>query len=498
MATVYSAVDEESGQEVAVKVMDLRFAESSMDDTSAAIERFEREARIAATIDSPHVSRVLASGVDEWAGPYIVMELLAGEDVGHLVSRLGPLPPELALRIVGQACRGLEQAHAKGVVHRDVKPSNLFLAETPDGPMVKLLDFGIAKGRLREEPDGSKTLTRTGAVLGSPQYMSPEQAVGAKTVDHLTDIWSLGVVLFKLLSGRTPCDEKDPVGQLIVNIVNHPPPPVQDYAPWVGPEVAQVVARALTQAPKNRYASAREMLDAVTERVPGGSLDITHEMLVPMPEADRGDVKPRMPAPILSATVPGVSTDPDTTSATSPLLSSRRGGRRSSFAVVVAGVVAVLGVSWAVARRSPPEPPRRADAPPSVPVVAVAAAAAPPATGTAGSAPALASAPRQTQVRVSPATAAVEIDGVAVAVVGGKVDLTGDLGSVHRIHLRLGAQETTTEVTIAEDGARPSALALSAGHAPSAPPKPVAAVPPPAAPPPSANKPAPKFDTTFE
>src|SRR5262249_51853008 len=163
------------------------------------------------------------------------MELLSGADLNEPVRRIGPLPPDVALRIVGQACLGLESAHEKGIVHRDIKSANLFLASSgADERVVKLLDFGIAKVRADQlSQSDSHALTRTGAMLGSPLYMSPEQARGAKTLDGRSDVFSLGVVMYEALAGSTPNDQCQTLGELILAVCSAKPKPVQEHAPWV-------------------------------------------------------------------------------------------------------------------------------------------------------------------------------------------------------------------------------------------------------------------------
>src|SRR5262249_27701770 len=143
--------------------------------------------------------------------PFMVMELLAGEDLQQLLRRVHALPVDLAMRITAQACIGLSKAEEAFVIHRDIKPGNIFLANGDgDEVVVKILDFGIAKVKLDQmDQDTSSELTRTGSMLGSPQYMSPEQAQGLKSLDHRTDVWSMGVVLYKMLSGRTPHHDID-------------------------------------------------------------------------------------------------------------------------------------------------------------------------------------------------------------------------------------------------------------------------------------------------
>lgn len=160
----------------------------------------------------------------------------------------------------------------KGVVHRDIKPANLFLTRGDDGEItVKILDFGIAKIK----PDGKATddettgLTRTGSLIGSPQCMSPEQARGIKDIDHRTDLWSLGVVLYRALTGRTPNDGIVALGELIISLCSLSPAPVEDAAPWVGTDVAAVVHGALQIRQPSRYQSAVEMLAAIRAVLPG-------------------------------------------------------------------------------------------------------------------------------------------------------------------------------------------------------------------------------------
>ena len=173
------------------------------------VKRFYREARATGALDAPNVVRVFDAGADPSSGsPYMVMELLDGEDLHRFSREVGALDPYLALRIAAQVCRGLAKAHEAGVVHRDIKAANLFLARTGGGVItVKILDFGIAKtspGAISLGETAGNGLTHTGMVLGSPLYMSPEQARGDKQVDHRSDLWSLGVVLFRMLAGRTP------------------------------------------------------------------------------------------------------------------------------------------------------------------------------------------------------------------------------------------------------------------------------------------------------
>jgi len=526
MATVYAAVQQGTDRRVAVKVMTAAQIDpesSSSEERNGSLARFEREARIAGNIETQHVTRVYDTGIDPVWGPYIVMELLGGEDLKDLVRRLGPLRPDLALRIMAQACVGVGRAHALGVVHRDVKASNLFLAKDEFGKIVvKVLDFGIAKGHRTHTIDASdpKTLTETGAMLGSPHYMSPEQVLGSKMLDHRADIWSLGIVLYKCLSARTPFDDRDTVGHIVVSIVQGAPPSVQDFAPWVSPDIAEVLVKALRSRPQERYQTAEEMYEAIRALIPGDDVEITPEMLTPMTDEERRDVKPRLsmrvsiaetpvagsppkpprlPGKIVSGATPPPASESDSTigSSTSSLRrpSTSPHSNRSMIAGVGVAVVLAGAVVWGLAHNS------RVD---TSSTAATAATAPPPSIAeTASAAPSSsAGTPWHVQVKVIPPSSMVDVDDVNAVVSDGSVDVTGDLGSVHKVHLRSAGRETTVEVIIAEDGARPHIVALPDPHAGAAvgaarkgaaspAPAPVTTQAPPA-------KSATRFDTRFE
>ena len=292
MGSVFLAVDETNGRTVAVKTI---ISDLARDPT--LMGRFEREAKAAAALDTPHIVAVLDAGRDETAGlSYMVMEYLDGEDFQQLLKRLGPVPADLALRVAAQACLALQKAHEQRIVHRDIKPANFYLARTAgDQRIVKLLDFGVAKVRREASQDSAMTagLTRTGSVLGSPLYMSPEQARGYKDIDHRSDLWSLGVSLYQALAGRTPHGDTDELGELIILICTEAPPPVQDVAPWVAPEVAAIVHRALRRNPAERYGSGAEMYAAITQLLQS-DISIPEAMVRSISPAERAYVAPRL------------------------------------------------------------------------------------------------------------------------------------------------------------------------------------------------------------
>jgi len=234
-----------------------------------ALERFLREAAAAGSIKSPHVVDVADVGLDRTTGnAFMAMELLSGHDLAKEIEDHGKLAPDLVLRIAVQALAGLCAAHAAGVVHRDMKPANLFLARaTGDELVVKLLDFGIAKVQGGGDIQQAK-LTKTGVVFGSPSYMSPEQASGAANIDQRTDIWSFGAVMYEALTGSPPYSDASSLQDLIMRIWAGPPPPLSVIAPYVPVAIADVVARAMTHAAGERYQTAEEMLAAVKALVP--------------------------------------------------------------------------------------------------------------------------------------------------------------------------------------------------------------------------------------
>jgi serine/threonine protein kinase len=200
MGLVVAAVHLGLEQEVAIK-----FLLPEAMRNKVAVERFLREAKVAAKVKSEHVARVHDVGTLEEGGvPYIVMEHLEGLDLGKLIDQEGALPIEEACEIAIQACEALAEVHAAGIVHRDLKPSNLFVTRKADGsPAVKLLDFGISKltSLGGEDPGLDPALTQTATIMGSPSYMSPEQLKSTKEVDHRADVWSLGAVLYEAVTG---------------------------------------------------------------------------------------------------------------------------------------------------------------------------------------------------------------------------------------------------------------------------------------------------------
>jgi serine/threonine-protein kinase len=224
------------------------------------VARFAQEGRAAAKLKSEHVARVIDVGELE-SVPYIVMEYLDGQNLEEVVAERGPLPIAEAADLVIQACEGITDAHARGIIHRDIKPANLFLTQRDGWPTLKILDFGISKAALNAAPSPfalGKDPVKTISLLGSPHYMSPEQLRSTKDVDRRTDIWSLGVVLFELLTGRTAFVATDFFG-LAREIFDAPHTPLRQLRPDAPVELERVVDRALAKDADDRFQSAGEL-----------------------------------------------------------------------------------------------------------------------------------------------------------------------------------------------------------------------------------------------
>jgi len=234
----------------------VKFISSDYADNLEALARFRREAAAASQVKSPHVVQTLDHGVTPDGIPYIVMEHLEGRDLESHLGEVGVMTPREVVEVVSQLCRALEKAHAAGIVHRDIKPSNIFLCDAGDGGVfVKLLDFGIAKGANVPKLDNG---TRTGAMMGSPYYMSPEQVVAAKDIDFRTDLWSVGVVVFEALTGRRPF-EAETVGALAIKIHSEALPLPTQKNPNLPGAIDAWFSRACARSPQERFASAKEL-----------------------------------------------------------------------------------------------------------------------------------------------------------------------------------------------------------------------------------------------
>lgn len=285
MGVVVAARHVDLGQRVAVKFM-LPRRESSQ----GSRERFLREARLAVKLRSQHVARVtdvgtFARGDQGEESPYIVMEYLDGCDLDEVLEKRWPIPVEDAIEYLLHACEAVGEAHAHGIVHRDLKPANLFLTKNPDGsPCVKVLDFGISK-LTSEAQFGGGSLTKSNAAMGTPHYMSPEQMRSAKTVDSRSDIWSLGVIAYELLTRRVPFDGES-VTELTVSVIENRVPPMHEHRDDVPQKLGDVVLKCLQKDPSDRWQNVADLARALAPFGPERAAPYSERVSKVMEEAE--------------------------------------------------------------------------------------------------------------------------------------------------------------------------------------------------------------------
>ena len=249
MGAIWRATDLELDRSVAIK-----FMAHDLVSSASARRRFDVEARAAAQLRSPHVVQIHDHGLDR-SVPFIVMEFLEGEDLGTRLNREGRLSVLETASILVQLARGLRHAHEAGIVHRDLKPSNVFLAQCGDEEIVKIVDFGIAK---KIGVGLATDATRTGVLVGSPHYMSPEQARSGKTIDHRSDLWSVAVIVFRSLTGSVPFPGDD-VGDLIIRMWTEEPLTASHLNPQLSPAIDEFFERALARDREARFSSIDEL-----------------------------------------------------------------------------------------------------------------------------------------------------------------------------------------------------------------------------------------------
>jgi serine/threonine-protein kinase len=320
MATVWIAEHLTLKTSVVVK-----FISEQLAGNEEALTRFSREAAAAAAVKSPHVVQMFDHGIIDGT-PFIVMELLEGEDLRTRLQRAGALSLGEVETIVSQTCKALGQAHRAGIVHRDIKPDNMFLCRSEDGEVfVKLLDFGIAK---KDDASGMSA-TRTGSVMGTPYYMSPEQVIGLKNIDLRTDIWSLGVVAFEAMTG-VKAFNGETLGALAVAITHGPMPVPSRCNPGLPPTIDEWFARACARDPQYRFASAKDMSSTLRGIVVG---------LPPTASGSLPRVSSSITVPIATVHRPG---PPMANTTTSPLLAQAQYSQppmKSPHPALVAGAV---------------------------------------------------------------------------------------------------------------------------------------------------------------
>lgn len=275
MGMVYAAQDLHLNRPVAIKVLHERF----VNDVQITA-RFLREGRVMATLSSVHTVRVHMVGREPNGAPYIVMERVEGQPLAELIDSRGPLFWRVAVEYLRQMCLAIGEAHAHGITHRDVKPANVIVGSSPlGGPLVKVLDFGVAKEE-RGPTEGSG-LTSVSSVLGTPEYMSPEQIRSTRTVDHRSDIWSLGATLFFMLTG-TPPFEGESLPDLLTAIQHGPIPSLLERRPEAPPQLDAILSRCLHRDPSGRFATTTDLIQEL-EYLLAGHDDETFDTTVVIP-----------------------------------------------------------------------------------------------------------------------------------------------------------------------------------------------------------------------
>ena len=259
MGEVYEATHTLIGKRVAVKVLLEKYARRE-----AIVQRLEQEARLASSCQNEHIIDITDFGTTEDGRTFVVMEYLEGESLAECLAREHRLPEQRVLRLVSQAASALVAAHAKGIVHRDIKPENLFLLRRKDQDFVKVVDFGISKSlRTSDEAEEQPRLTQTGMVLGTPLYMSPEQARGDDELDARVDVYALGVIMYEATTGRVPFIGNNYLS-VISQVLNEEPKPLREVRADLSEEFEAVVLRAMSKDRADRYASATDLLNDVT------------------------------------------------------------------------------------------------------------------------------------------------------------------------------------------------------------------------------------------
>jgi eukaryotic-like serine/threonine-protein kinase len=364
MGAVYEAEVIGLGKRFAIKFVDPEFATEE-----TVVARFAREARAMSTVESPHIVTVFDAGTED-GRPYLVMELLRGEDLGQRLRKQVRVPVGESMHVIAQVLKGLARAHAAGIIHRDLKPDNVFLVKGHTDPLfAKIVDFGISKIERPRNKTTPLALTGRGTVLGTPFYMSPEQAQASSDLDARADLYSVGAILFECLTGRPP-HTGESYEQVILSICMRDAPDIRAVDPKIAPAVADFVARSLARDRNQRFSSAERMLAGLHEvapeektRVPldppaaatmisaGAPVSVKTQIGV----ADLAPVSPRQPTPSSPDPTPAISVSLPIATATpppgarimhdaAPPSSVQARKKRSTALLVTAGGALIIGI----------------------------------------------------------------------------------------------------------------------------------------------------------
>jgi len=333
MGSVYKAEQPNMNRLVAIKVLHARFA--GRDDLVA---RFRREARAMSQLSHPNTARVYKFGQLADGSAYFVMDYMEGRNLAHTVREQGPMEADRAIQIMLQVCGALEEAHRAGIIHRDLKPENIFLTQQAgNSDFPKVLDFGLAKVSEKQMGRGSMMLTQQGMVFGTPEFMSPEQTQG-DTLDRRSDIYSLGLILYELLTGKLPFDATKPI-EIMRAHVQEPPLPLNGRVPGrnFSPQLGDAIAKALEKKRDNRYATALEFADSLKRCL------TTNSPVSARPAAPVTGTAPTAPMQSMDSSS-GPTELKRVAEATEPPTVPRSKGPMIVFAVVAAFVVLAVGI----------------------------------------------------------------------------------------------------------------------------------------------------------
>jgi serine/threonine-protein kinase len=361
MGAVYLGEHPVIGRKVAIKVLHTALAADK-----DIVARFFNEARAIHLIGHPNIVEILDFGQTPDGQPYFIMEFLTGEALSEVVSRGAISAPEVA-HIADQMCRALAAAHAKGIVHRDLKPHNVQLIEKDGEPFVKILDFGVAK--ILSAPDGSQSVkTRTGSLMGTPLYMSPEQCKGAGLLDHRTDIYSLGVMIYEMLAGRPPFMAEG-IGELFAKHMLEDAPNLLDFAPQTPPTMAAAVMKSLNKELDDRFSSMEEFRKGLLGEIAVAASAATKAPGMPKrAAATAAGMRPVNVAATMSPQAQSTTLSSATSEIDDELAPKKK--KTGLFVGVGIAAVAAIGIIVVMSKSSEaPKPVAAVPAPPAPPVV---------------------------------------------------------------------------------------------------------------------------------
>jgi serine/threonine-protein kinase len=348
MGAVYEGENTRIHRRVAIKVLHAGVAE-----TAEAVQRFEREAQAAGRIGSEHIVEVLDLGNLPSGDRYMVMEFMDGDSLSTRIQNKGRITPVDLYPIAHQLLAALHAAHSAGIIHRDLKPDNVYLLKARSGvaDFVKLLDFGISKFN-QLSGDSGFSMTRTGAVMGTPYYMAPEQAKGAKDMDHRVDLYATGVILYESVTGQVPFNA-DTFNELLFKIVLEEPRPIEQLVPEIDSNFAAIINKAMARDPATRFQSAREFQIALEQWANGAGAELANALKLPTakPNAESSgqfsrqaaQAQPAQP-PMLGTGTPGSWSN--TGGVPTPQQTQQKKSKAGVFAAI--GAVAVIAIAGAV------------------------------------------------------------------------------------------------------------------------------------------------------